>query len=348
MSRINLNLTPQMLANLATQAAPTATASAEPAATSTQTTTSATGGPDSYENPDLAVQQRIRGDFRNRFAALAQDRNRFHAFFAKVYGSHDTGAAERLRRQTLAGDMSWLPKIQFVPRAQLQGANGAYSAQKGTVYLAGDLRNNPSLAARTFSEEVGHHIDTKVKASDTPGDEGELFRRLLHGERLSGAQIAAIKNENDHGVVNINGENVQVEFFLKKIKKSFKRITKKIGNTVKRTINTVTKPIRKGVRAVTNVARKVTRGVMNVAKKVTGKAVSLVRGAVRGVTNIAKKAFRAVTGLIKRPLSAMLGLAKRLFDIGSGLGQRIFGSIFSNVFGHVFDRFWSLAGRMLR
>ena len=75
----------------------------------------------------------------------------------------------------------------------------------GTVLINESL--DPSLAASTFVEEAGHHLDTKLNTQDTQGDEGELFRRILSGEKLSPTQVADIRAENDKGIIKVDGKD---------------------------------------------------------------------------------------------------------------------------------------------
>src|SRR5262249_41007530 len=97
----------------------------------------------------------------------------------------------------------------------LGGANGAYNAQEGVVYINRDVAaSDPAKAAQTFVEEAGHHLDAKLNTSDTQGDEGEMFRRVLSGEQLSAQQLAAIRNENDKGTITVDGKKVEVEFWF--------------------------------------------------------------------------------------------------------------------------------------
>ncbi len=94
----------------------------------------------------------------------------------------------------------------------LKGANGAFEASRNVVHINEKLLNNPAKATQVYSEEVGHFLDTKLKKTDTAGDEGEMFRRLLGGEKLSDAQKATIRSDNDHGTISVNGKSTQVEF----------------------------------------------------------------------------------------------------------------------------------------
>src|SRR5262245_51852335 len=158
--------------------------------------------------------QKIQEDFKNRFAELAGDPEKFHGLMKEVYGAnYDKTAAESFRQKSLSGDFSWLPKIEFQSEQTLQGANGAYDASRNVVYLNDKFKNDPQKAAEIYSEEVGHFLDTKLNKTDTLGDEGEMFRRLLHGEKLTNAQKAEIRADNDHGVINVNGKQTEVEFW---------------------------------------------------------------------------------------------------------------------------------------
>ena len=106
-------------------------------------------------------------------------------------------------------------------------------------------------------EEAGHALDNKLNTVDTMGDEGEMFRRILAGENLSAAQMTEIRNENDKGVIHVNGREVQVEFFFKKIGKFFKKVGNGIAGAAKGVFN-----------GVKNVAKGVFNGVKNVAGRV--------------------------------------------------------------------------------
>lgn len=348
MSRINVNLTPHLTYNPAApgNVGPDGITNAPSRGSSENrgTANASAGHADRFENPDLAHQARIRQAFQHRFQSLARDRGEFHAFFAKVYGNHDDNTAESLRQRVLAGDQSWMPRIEFVPRGDLQGANGAYSAQHSTVYLAGDLRNDPNLAARTFAEEVGHHIDTKVRTTDTPGDEGEMFRRLLYGERLTPAQEAEIRNENDHGSATINGRPVQVEFFLKKIKKTFKKATKSIGNGIRKVAGAVTGVARKAVDTVTNVATKAVDTVTGVARKAARTVTRLASKGMSGIRNLTRRGFRATTGLARRALRGAGRLVRGIGNLARGSLGRIgqwMGRLGSQLLG-LPQRLWSI------
>jgi hypothetical protein len=152
--------------------------------------------------------------FQKEFGDLAQDKEAFHALMKQVYGeNYDAGKAEQYRQMALKGDYSFLPPVRFVSREELAGGNGAYNSEDGVIYLAEDLKGNPALMQQTFVEEAGHHLDAMLNTSDSAGDEGELFRRLMSGEKLTDGQIAEIRAENDHGTIIVDGKKVEVEFW---------------------------------------------------------------------------------------------------------------------------------------
>lgn len=172
------------------------------------TTLTGSQAPATQGTTDTQAQQL----FEQQFADLAQDPDAFHATMQQVYGeSYDYDTAESLRQRALAGDFSWLPPVRTVSAETLGGANGAYDAEAGVIYLNEDL--SPELAAQTYVEEAGHHLDTLLNTTDTVGDEGEMFRRIMSGENLTAAQIAEIRAENDKGTIYVDGKAVEVEFW---------------------------------------------------------------------------------------------------------------------------------------
>ncbi len=178
----------------------------------------------------------ITQQFQTRFAGSAENKTEFHRLMQKSFGAqYDVAKAETMRQQALKGDFSWMPKIQLVNGSQLadvsstQGAGvgrGAYSQAKDTIFLSRDLlRSNPAMAEKILTEEIGHSIDARINVNDAKGDEGDIFSRLSHGEKISKKELAALQAENDSGTININGEKIEVEYgFFSRIKKFLKRI----------------------------------------------------------------------------------------------------------------------------
>jgi hypothetical protein len=165
---------------------------------------------------DAADAERVKDAFKQEFAAKAGNKEEFDAFMHQVYGDkYDKNLAEQYRQQALRGDFSFLPDVKFVDAATLQGGKGAYNEAEGVVYINRDLlTSNPAQAEQVFVEEAGAHLDAKLNTVDTQGDEGEMFRRVLSGEHLSARQIEAIRNDDDHGTITVDGKKVEVEFWF--------------------------------------------------------------------------------------------------------------------------------------
>jgi hypothetical protein len=165
---------------------------------------------------ESAAQEQVKSAFKEEFAAKAGNKQEFDAFLHQVYGDkYDKNLAEQYRQQALAGDFSFLPDVKFVDAATLQGGKGAYNEKEGVVYINKQLAaSDPAKAAQVFVEEAGAHLDAKLNTVDTQGDEGEMFRRVLGGEHLSQTEIAAIRNDDDHGTITVDGKKVEVEFWF--------------------------------------------------------------------------------------------------------------------------------------
>ena len=184
----------------------------------------------------------VQATFQKQFGALAADKEKFHDTLRNVFGAgYDVAQSEQYRQRALAGDFGWLPPVKWVASATLRGANGAYDAESGTVLLNRQLP--PELAASTFVEEAGHHLDARLNAKDSPGDEGELFRRVLSGEKLSSGQVAELRAENDKGTIYVDGKAREVEFWnpFKAIGKAAKAVGNAIGSAAKAVGNVVKK-----------------------------------------------------------------------------------------------------------
>ncbi|UKP00954.1 colicin E3/pyocin S6 family cytotoxin [Nostoc sp. UHCC 0870] len=105
-----------------------------------------------------------------------------------------------------------LPAIEVVTGEELQ-AQGAFSQQTNTIYLAQEFveQNPTNEIATVLTEELGHYIDSQLNPVDTPGDEGELFAAIVNGVELTPERLQAIKAEDDHNIVTINGQTLLIE-----------------------------------------------------------------------------------------------------------------------------------------
>ncbi len=228
----------------------------------------------------------VQSTFRREFGALAADKQKFHETMKTVFGEgYDAAKAEQFRQQAQAGNFDWLPPVKLVSAETLGGAHGAYDAESGTVFLNESL--DPSLAASTYVEEAGHHLDTQLNTKDSAGDEGELFRRILSGEKLSSAQVAEIRAENDKGIIHVNGQAKEVEFWnpFKAIGKAAKSVGNAIGNAAKAVGN-----------VVKEAAVRVGDGVRSLATGVVSTVVGAVRNVGEGLGTFAGGVGKLFTG----------------------------------------------------
>lgn len=243
--------------------------------------------------------------FKATIQKAAADPAKFHSIMSTAFGTgSDKQATEALRSKVLSGDFQWLPSIKVLSASDLPaGANGAYDKTSNTVYLNESLAQDPALATKVLSEEIGHHIDTLVNKNDAKGDEGDLFSRLLGGEKLTQSQISTLKNEKDDGVITVDGKKVNVEFsFFGSIGKFFKKVGKGIGKVV----GGAAKGVAKAAGWVAKGASKVVGG----AVKGIGKAAGWV---AKGIGKVGKFVGGTVLNTLKNVGGSILGTVKNLF-----------------------------------
>lgn len=105
-----------------------------------------------------------------------------------------------------------IPNIQIIPQSQLK-ADGAFG--NNTIYISQDLVNsqqsNFSQVVNVLLEEMGHYIDSQINIQDAPGDEGAIFAKLVQNQPLAPGELITLKAEDDHGILNISGQNIAVE-----------------------------------------------------------------------------------------------------------------------------------------
>ncbi|NCQ96230.1 MAG: calcium-binding protein [Microcystis aeruginosa W11-06] len=138
----------------------------------------------------------------------------FEDAFSTVFDeNYDVAKATTLRNQWREGDFGNFPSIEVVGSEVLGTANGAYAASNNKIYLSEGFLATASEAALVWVllEEYGHFIDAQINSTDAPGDEGAIFAALVMGESLSGAELALLQAEDDHGFIRINGVNIEIE-----------------------------------------------------------------------------------------------------------------------------------------
>lgn len=283
---------------------PSAAGAAAPAGTASEA-----GG---VVDPNASLKAQMRETFKEQFGAMAADKDAFHAKMKTIFGGgYDKAKAEEYRQKALAGDYSWLPPVRFAKSEDLKGANGCYNAEEGVVYINEELKNDPQLAARTYVEEAGHHLDTKLNKSDAAGDEGELFRRIMGGEKLTQAQIAEVKAENDKGTVTINGKTMEVEFWnpFKAVAKAAKSVGNAVVGAAKSVGNAVVGAAKTVGNAVGGVAKSVGNAVVNTVKGVAGGVVEAAKGVVGGLKLFGEGIVEGVGGFASNLFQGKVGEA---------------------------------------
>lgn len=111
------------------------------------------------------------------------------------------------------GDFNDLPSIRILENSQLPGSAGAYGSETKTIYLNADWlqKATRSQVISVLNEELGHHLDSLVHRQDTPGDEGEVFSRLLAGESLPEQTLALLRSEKDDSTIILDSQEISIE-----------------------------------------------------------------------------------------------------------------------------------------
>ncbi len=160
-------------------------------------------------------------DTLGRFARQANFLEQLQVAFGDNF---DTNIGLGIANQFQSGDFSLLPEIQVLSNGELGTANGAYAASLDKIFVSSDfLAQYEGLAlsgveaavnavAELLLEEIGHKLDRFFNGNvDTPGDEGAIFLLLATGKTLSAGTLAGLRAGNDHTVITVAGQSVDVE-----------------------------------------------------------------------------------------------------------------------------------------
>ena len=95
-----------------------------------------------------------------------------------------------------AGDGSDIPKIELLSASGMRDAIGARAESTQTIYLNSDWLSgaNKEQIIAVLTEEFGHYLGSQFSNTDTRGDEGKLFSRILKAEGLSPRVVDMISN----------------------------------------------------------------------------------------------------------------------------------------------------------
>lgn len=351
----------------ATQAATPSTAfpagtigNAAGARTSAANDAAATPATTTSTSREQAALVKITDQFRARFSDAAKDPATFNTMLKTAFGDkYDAAAAEGLRQQALRNDFSWMPKVEVVDGAQLadqsgtqaEGAGrGAYAKDGDTIYLSRELLlSDPASAERVLTEEVGHAIDARINTHDAVGDEGDIFSALLHGDSVSDAQVQAMRADNDHGTITVNGRQVEVEYGW--LKKAFKKVTnavKSVGNFV---ANTAKAAVNVGIGLATFDFQRVKQGVedgFDAAKQLAKDTIQQIKDTWNDIKSefkklMASKLFNAILMVARFIPIPIVQLVVRVIDIVKA-AYSVYQGVKNKSWGAVVGGVASLAG----
>jgi len=147
--------------------------------------------------------------------AIASDKD-FATKLTLAFGdSFDAENLEDLRQQWQAGDFDSLPTIEIRAAAEINGANGAFSADTNTIYLSQEYMAQNAAdeqeIADVLLEEIGHSVDSHINVLDAPGDEGAIFSALTQGKQLDQSTLQGLKIDNDSIVLALDGNVIHIE-----------------------------------------------------------------------------------------------------------------------------------------
>ena len=141
--------------------------------------------------------------------------NLFNGLTTAFGASYDSDAATDLIEQWQTGQFGAFPEFEIRSSEELNGANGAFSADTNKIYISEEYllanANNFEAISTLVLEEYGHFVDAQINIVDAAGDEGEIFAGLVRGESFSDGELRQLKLENDKAVVNIDGQDIAIE-----------------------------------------------------------------------------------------------------------------------------------------
>ena len=136
--------------------------------------------------------------------------------FTTAFGyKYDRYAASDLITQWQTGDFASFPEIEIRSAEEINGANGAYSADTNKIYISEEYlqanANDIKAVSDLVLEEYGHFVDASINSVDSAGDEGAIFSGLVQGESFTEGELQQFQLENDQAVITLDGEEIAIE-----------------------------------------------------------------------------------------------------------------------------------------
>jgi Ca2+-binding RTX toxin-like protein len=128
----------------------------------------------------------------------------------------DRANLNSLQSDLKSGDFRILSGLEILPGTNLGSAKGAYGTTTDRIYLSQEFlranQHNPQALASVILEEVGHRIDVMFNTTDSPGDEGKIFSRIVQDIPTTDVQLQQLKTDDDHSTLTLqDGSQIGVE-----------------------------------------------------------------------------------------------------------------------------------------
>jgi hypothetical protein len=145
--------------------------------------------------------------------AVAADDALFSFIIETAFGEGADASAFKVA--WLEGNGASMPAIEIRPAAEINGANGAFAAATGRIYLAREFveahADQIDRIVAVLLEEYGHFIDTQINHHDSVGDEGAIFAHLVQRKSISLAELQQLKGKDDKVIVELDSRLVEIE-----------------------------------------------------------------------------------------------------------------------------------------
>ena len=128
---------------------------------------------------------------------------------------YNSEAAQELITQWQTGEFGAFPEFEIRSAEEINGANGAYSADTNKIYISEEYllanANDVKAVSDLILEEYGHFVDASINSVDAAGDEGAIFSGLVQGETFTDAELQQLQLENDQAVITLDGQEIAIE-----------------------------------------------------------------------------------------------------------------------------------------
>ena len=128
---------------------------------------------------------------------------------------YNSEAAQELITQWQTGEFAAFPELEIRSAEEINGANGAYSADTNKIYISEEYLQANADDVKAVSdlilEEYGHFVDASINTVDAAGDEGAIFSGLVQGESFTESELQQLQLENDQAVITLDGEEIAIE-----------------------------------------------------------------------------------------------------------------------------------------